>query len=196
MIKEKQILDIAKKNNDIVTTKEISENNIPRIYITKLLKAKKLYRIDRGVYSTSKKEIDKFFNLQNKSKKIIFSHFTSLEIQGFYKNIDSSTMHISVPQGYNAKKYKDSKVFYNSLKSYEKGLISCNYKGQKIKIYDLERTVCDIIKDHCRFNELEYYKFINYYFNLENLNYKKLLEYSKLLRISKTVHHYLSLFKA
>ena len=103
---------------------------------------------------------------------------------------------MSVPQGYNAKGYKENKIFYNSLKSYRKGIITYNYMGQYLKVYDIERCVCDIIKDHTRFDESQYNKFINYYFNLPELNYKKLLEYSKILRVSKMVHHYVSLFKA
>jgi len=195
MIKEKEILNLVKKNNGIITTKTITMYNIPRIYLTKLTRENKLYRIARGIYSTEKIIVDPYFKMQNDSKKIIFSHFTSLKIQGIYKNIDK-TAHISVPQGYNAKKFNNQKVFYNSLKSYKAGMINYMYNGHNIKIYDLERTVCDIIKDHSRFEEIEYNKFINYYFNKTNLNYKKLLEYSKVLRISKIVHHYLSLFKA
>lgn len=192
---ENLILELARKNNNLVTTKMVTENCIPRIYLTKLIQDKKLFRIDRGIYSTQVIKVDPFFNMQNKSKKIIFSHFTSLNIQGYYKNIDKE-IHISVPQGYNAKKFKNNKVFYNSLKSYKAGLINYKYNNHIIKIYDLERSVCDIIKDHSRFDEIAYNKFINYYFNKVDLNYKKLLEYSKVLRISKIVHHYLSLFKA
>lgn len=196
MIKEKQILNLAKKNNGIITTKAITENNIARFYLTKLVKDKKIFRIDRGVYSTQKQDIDPYYNMQNKSKKIIFSHFTSLEIQGFYKNIDTK-IQISVPQSYNAKKFsKDYKVFYNNQRNYKKGLIQYNYKGNIINIYDIERTVCDIIKDRSRFDELEYYRFINYYFSMEHLNYKKLLEYSTILKISELVHHYLAILKA
>ena len=162
MIKEKEILNLAKNNNNIVTTKMVTENNIPRIYLTKLVKENKLYRVERGIYSTIKLNVDPYFQLQNNSKKIIFSHFTSLKIQGFYKNIDKVT-HISVPQGYNAKKHKNNKVFYNSLKSYKAGLIKYKYNGNILKIYDLERTVCDIIKDHSRFEEIEYNKFITHF---------------------------------
>ena len=195
MIKENQILSIALNNKGIVTTKEVSENNIPRIYLTKLVKSNKLFKIDRGIYSTSLTNIHNYFKIQNKSKCVIFSHFTSLKIQGFYKNIDKEE-HISVKQGYNAKKFSNYKVFYNNKKSYKQGIITYNYEGHNIKIYDIERCVCDIIKDRNRFEESKYNKFINYYFNLENLNYKKLLEYSKMFRISKLVHHYLALFKA
>jgi hypothetical protein len=133
--------------------------------------------------------------MQVKSNKIIFSHFTSLEIQGFYKNIDKQPQ-ISVPQGYNAKKFDDFKVFYNNKNNYEIGMIEYRHNNQTIKIYDIERTVCDIIKDKNRFDELEYYRFINYYFNIERLNYKKLLKYSTILNINDIVHHYLAILKA
>lgn len=195
MIKEKQILELAKINNGIVTTKDVTKNNIPRIYLTKLIKDKKLFRIDRGIYSTNKINVDPLYSMQTKSKKIIFSHFTSLNIQGFHKNIDSEEQ-ISVPQSYNAKKFINLKVFYNNKKTFNEGLIEYEYKGQKLKIYDIERSVCDIIKDRHRFNEDKYNKFINYYFNLEHLNYNKLFKYSSSLKVSKLVHHYLSLFKA
>lgn len=195
MIRENQILELAKKNKGIITTKQVNENNIPRMYLTKLIKENRLYRVDRGIYSTSNIKIDNFYSMQNKSKKIIFSHFTSLNIQGFYKNIDSQEQ-LSVMQSYNAKKFKNYKVFYNNISTYKQGLIEYEYNGHKIKIYDIERSVCDIIKDRYRFDQSLYNKFINYYFNKANLNYKKLLEYSTKLKINKLVHHYLSLFKA
>lgn len=195
MIQENKILEIANKCNGIVTTKQVMENNIARIYLTKLIKEKKLYRVERGIYSTSKISINPYYSIQNKSKKVIFSHFTSLKIQGFYKNIEKQDQ-LSVPQSYNAKKFNNYKVFYNSKSNYRKGIINYSCNNHIIKIYDIERSVCDIIKDRNRFPELEYNKFINYYFNRNDLNYKKLLEYSKALRISKLVHHYLSLFKA
>ena len=195
MIKENQILEIARSKNGMITTKEVTRNNIPRIYLTKLIKNQKIFRVDRGIYSLNHINVEPFYALQTKSKKIIFSHFTSLNIQGFYKNIDREEQ-ISVLQSYNAKKFSDYKVFYNNTKTYTEGLIEYEYKGQKLKIYDIERSVCDIIKDRHRFDKEQYNKFINFYFNLENLNYTKLFKYSSILKISKLVHHYLSLFKA
>ena len=159
MIQENKILSIAKNNKGIITTKEVSDNNIARIYLTKLIKEKKLFRIERGIYSTSKTNIDIYYSMQNKSSKIIFSHFTSLKIQGFYKNIEKEDQ-LSVPQGYNAKKFDKYKVFYNSKSCYLKGVTRFMYNNHYIKVYDIERSVCDIIKDRNRFSELEYNNFL------------------------------------
>lgn len=195
MSKENEILQLANKNRGIVTTKEVTENNIARIYLNKLLNENKIYRISRGIYSINKIDIDPLYAMQHRTKKVIFSHFTSLNLQNFYKDIEKKVQ-ISVPQSYNAKNYRSYKVFYDSKSNYGQGIIKLNYKGHILRIYDIERSVCDIIRDRSRFDTSEYNKFINYYFNKLDLNYKKLLEYSKALRISKLVHHYLSLFKA
>ncbi len=195
MIQESKILSLAKKNRGVVTTKEVSNHNIARTYLTKLVNEHKLYRVERGIYSTFNKKIDLFYKIQNSSKKIVFSHFTSLDIQGFYKNIDI-TEQLSIPQGYNAKNYSNYKLFYNHLNNYQKGMIKYKYNDYTINVYDIERSICDIIKDRHRFDESKYNKFINFYFNKTDINYSKLLEYSKMLHISPLVHHYLSLFKA
>lgn len=194
MIKENEILELASKNKGIITTKEVDNNKIPRIYLTKLIKENKIFRIDRGIYSTYLSEVDKYYSMQVKSRKIIFSHFTSLQLQGFYRNIDKNEQ-LSVPQGYNAQKFHNFKVFYDNEEHFGMGMLDFNYNGNLIKVYDIERCVCDIIRDRNRFDQLEYFKFINYYFGIEHLNYKKLLEYSTSLNINELVHNYLSILK-
>ena len=42
MIYENKILEIARENNGIVTTKQITENKIARIYLTKLVQKKNI----------------------------------------------------------------------------------------------------------------------------------------------------------
>ena len=37
-------------NNGYTTTKEVSEYNIPRIYLTKLIRKNKIERASRGIY--------------------------------------------------------------------------------------------------------------------------------------------------
>ena len=87
-------------------------------------------------------------------------------------------------------------IFYNNDTNYSVGTVFINMGNEKIVAYNLERSICDIIKDQNRFDKRLYNKVINHYFTQETINYQKLLEYSKLLKISKKVQEYLSLFKA
>ena len=192
---EEQILSLADENDGLVTTKEINRLGIPRFYLSKMVKEGYLKRVDRGIYASKEIQYDPLFNLQTHSAKVIISHFSALELLGFYKD-DNAKIQISVPQGYNAMNLKEYECFYDNETTYQVGIIEVENKfSNKIKIYDLERSICDIIKNKNRFESERVNRLINYYFNLDNLDYQKLLYYSKLLRISEKVKTYLSLFK-
>lgn len=197
MSNKKRILDIGEENQGIITSKKVDELKIPRFYLSQLLKEGKIVKIDRGIYSTKENNSDEYYNLQVKSKIIIFSHFTALKLLGFYDSCFDKT-HISVPQGYNATRIDNHyKVFYDNHDIYKDGVVEViNDNNLKLKVYDIERSICDIIKNKNRFKIDQVNRLMNFYFMRATINYKKLLYYSKLLNVSKQVKRYLSLFKA
>ena len=195
MKKDDELYQIILKEGSI-TSKKATELGFPRIYLTFLLNDGKIHKIARGIYSANKEAtVNPLYDFQKNNTKIIYSCFTALKLLNFY-SYDNNKLQISVPQGYNASRYKDVDVFYNNENNYDVGSIFINIGENKIKVYNLERTICDIIKEHNRFDNRIYNKLINYYFSQDNINYQKLLEYSKLLKISTRVQEYLSLFKA
>ena len=195
MKKEEQLYKII-KTEGYITSKKATELGFPRIYLTILVNQGLIYKVGRGVYSCNKDfNTNPLVDFQKHNTKIIYSCFTALNLLGFY-NFIPDKIHISVPQGYNASRYENVEVFYNNDNNYSVGTVFIAMGTDKIIVYNLERTICDIIKDQNRFDKRLYNKIINYYFNQDNINYHKLLEYSKLLRISKKVQEYLSLFKA
>lgn len=179
-----------------LTSSQITRLGYARIYISMLEDENKIFKIARGVYSINKEEIvDPLYQFQKNNKKIIYSCFSALELLDFYKT-KNNKIQISVPQGYNASRYENYDVFYNNIENYSVGATFITHNSNKIMVYNIERSICDIIKDENRFDKREYNKLINYYFNKDDINYTKLLEYSKLLKVSKKVQQYLSLFKA
>ena len=54
---------------------------------------------------------------------------------------------ISVPQGYNASRYQNCMIFYNSSVNYNIGITKIKTNDGYIKVYELERSICDIIKN-------------------------------------------------
>lgn len=182
------------KTKDVITVKQINELGYARIYISMLEKENKIFKLARGVYSIKKEiRIDPLVEFQRNNKKIIYSGFTALNLLNYYKS--ATPIQISVPQGYNASRYNNKEVFYNNIDNYGKGTTQVNLNSTSITVYDIERSICDIIKDQNRYDHREYLKLINHYFTSDNINYQKLLEYSKLLKISNKVQTYLSLFK-
>lgn len=195
MKKEDYLYKIIEKEGKI-TSKRVTELGYHRIHLTFLLKQGRIYKISRGLYSINKNfNINPLYEFQKNNRKIIYSCFTALNLLDFYHQ-KGERVQISVPQGYNASRYQNCVIFYNSSSNYNIGVEKIKINDEFIRVYNLERSICDIIKNENRFDKREYNKLINYYFNLENINYPKLLEYSKLLKVSKKVQVYLSLFKA
>ena len=195
MKKEEKLYEIIKSEGSI-TSKKATELGFPRIYLTILVNQGLIYKVGRGVYSNNKEfSTNPLVDFQKHNTKIIYSCFTALNLLRFY-NLTPEKMHISVPQGYNASRYENAEVFYNNDTNYSVGTVFITLGKDKIVAYNLERSICDIIKEQNRFDKRMYNKIINHYFTQENINYQKLLEYSKLLKISKKVQEYLSLFKA
>lgn len=195
MNKLDSLYDLFLKEKTLTST-QITRLGYARIYISMLENEKKIFKIARGVYSIDKNQVlNPLHQFQKNNKKVIYSCFSALNLLNFYKTKEDK-IQISVPQGYNASRYTEYEVFYNNSDNYSIGTTTILQQNNKIIVYDIERSICDIIKDENRFDKREYNKLINYYFNKDDINYTKLLEYSKLLKVSKKVQQYLSLFKA
>lgn len=63
MTNEEKILKMLKDNNGIITTKEVEENNIDQIHLTRLVKKGVVDRIKRGLYVYKSSWGDEYFNL-------------------------------------------------------------------------------------------------------------------------------------
>ena len=191
---ENKILKLFK--NGYLTTKDVSDNNIPRLYLTRLVKENKIERVSRGIYVKKNELIDDFVVLQSKSKNAIFSNATALYLHG-YSNRIPIKYDITVKNGYNGTLQKSSNVnlFYTKRELFELGLI--NYKldsGNIIRVYDLDKTICDIIKNKKKIDAEIFNKAIKDYFYSKKRNTLKLYEYAKKMNIYNKVRDTFEVF--
>lgn len=184
-------------NNGYLTTKDVIEHNIPRTYLSRLVDEHVIERVSRGVYIKSNDIPDDMVVLQNKSKNAIYSHTTALYLYGLSNRIPIK-YDITVNQGYNGKLQTANNVnlFYIKRDLLELGLTSYNLDlGYEIRIYDLERTICDIIKNRNRLDQELVNKAIREYFYSKNKNTLKLYEYAKKLKIYDKVRNTFEVLK-
>ena len=184
---ENKILNLFK--NGYLTTKDVNDNNIPRFYLTKLIKENKIERVSRGVYIKKNELVDEFVILQSKSINAIFSNVTALYLYKFSNRIPIK-YDITINNGYNGSLQKETNVnlFYTKKELLEIGVV--DYKldsGNVIKIYDLDKTICDVIKNKKKIDAEIYNKAIREYFYSKKKNTLKLYEYAKKLNIYNKV---------
>ncbi len=184
---ENEILRLFK--NGYLTTKDVTDNNIPRTYLTKLIKENKIERVSRGVYIKKNVLVDEFVVLQTKSKFAIYSNTTALYLHGFSNRIPIK-YDITIKSGYKGSLQKKENVnlFYTKNELLDLGVI--NYKldsGNIIRVYDLDKTICDVIKNKKKIDAEIFNKAIREYFYSKKKNTLKLYEYAKKMNIYNKV---------
>ena len=192
---ENKILNLIK--NGYLNTKDVVINNIPRTYLTKLIKDNKIERVSRGVYIKKNDLVDEFVILQSKSKNAIYSNTTALYLYGLSNRIPIK-YEIAINNGYNGSLQKNSDVnlFYTKKELLDLGV--SNYKldsGNVIRVYDLDKTICDIIKNKKRIDAELFNRAIREYFYSKNKNTLKLYEYAKKMNIYNKVRDTFEILK-
>ena len=184
-------------NNGYLTTKDVTNNNIPKVYLTKMVRNNTIERISCGVYIKSNDIPDEMVILQNKSKNAIYSNTTALFLHGLSNRLPIK-YDISVLNSYKGSLQKTSNVnlFYVKKELLELGIM--NYKldsGYIIKTYDLERTICDIIKNKKKLDQELVNKAIREYFYSKKKDTIKLYDYAKKLNIYDKVRNTFEVLK-
>ncbi len=188
-----KILKIVEKNNGYVTTKEVVANRINKTFLTNLVKNGTLVRISRGYYGLPNYIEDEYYKIASKSKNARFSMATAL----YLHNLSDRTplvYNVTLPFGYSGVLQKEKKVILNFVKRelLDLGVIEIiSPFGMKIKVYDIERTICDIIKNKNKIDAEIFSKALKDYAKSRNKNLSKLTKYAKSLNIEKKVSEYM-----
>lgn len=193
MTNAEKIIKIANENNGYVTTKQVKAKNINTIELTRLVEQNKLERITRGFYAIANSFCDDYYKYQLKSKNCIFSHSTTLY---FYDLSDRTPLYfdLTVPIGYNGSLSKDKNIQLHYVKKelLDLGLTTIESPfGMKLRTYDLERTICDIIKYRNHMDKEIFTQSLKKYAKRKDKDLHKLMKYAKKLNIDKKVHEYM-----
>lgn len=193
MTNAERIIKLANNNNGYITTKQIKNANINTVELTRLVKQKKLERIVRGFYAIPNSFCDDYYKYQLKSKNSVFSHSTALY---FYDLSDRTPLYfdMTVPVGYNGSLSKNKNVVLHYVKKelLELGLTTIESPfGMKLRTYDLERTICDIVKYRNHMDKEIFIKALKKYSKLKEKDLNKLMKYAKKLNVDKKIIEYM-----
>lgn len=193
MSRVKELEKLIKKNGGTITTKLVEANNIHREYLSKLVREGKLERISYGVYITPSAWEDKMFIYQLRKKRMIYSHETALYLLGLTDR-DPLVYSVTVPYGYNASRLKKEGLNVHTVKKELFELGVCMKKsafGNNIKTYNMERTICDILRDRNNQDITIVSDSLKQYVNRQDKEINKLMKFAKLFRIENVLRPYL-----
>ena len=188
-----EVRGILKNQNGMLLTSDLEKFGIPRTYLSVLVKNGEIQRISRGVYTATDKMIDEMANIQTRYKAAIFSHETALYLLGL---TDRTPLFYSatVPAGYNASALKAhvSKVYFVNRSLCLLGLITTKSPhGNDIKTFNLERTICDVVRSRNRLDVQFVNEALKKYVASKDRNIDQLHNYAKQFGIQKKVREYI-----
>lgn len=182
------IKQISKTNNGMITTRMIEPLNISRRYLSIAEHNNDIEKVSRGIYLLPSAFEDSYFSFQQKYKRAIFSHMNALYFHGMTEEFPYNYT-VTVPQNYHTDKVNEKcNVFYASDDIYNLGIVEIKTpNGNKVRTYDKEKCICDIIRSKERLDPEQVKKTIKQYIQCQDKNLAKLSEYSKKMGISEKV---------
>lgn len=188
------IESIMKINNGYITSKDLSNFGIHRMYLNIMKEKGVIEKVGNGIYIDSKKIEDSYFILNLELSNIVFSHMTALYFHGLSIKAPNDDYDITVPNNYFNYKLKKYNVFYVCKDLYKLGLTQIETPmGNKVRCYDIERCICDIIRSKNRMDP-EHIKYsIKEYLKRKDKDLIKLSNYASKMGIKNEVINYLEL---
>ena len=192
-VNQDKMREIIKQNNGIITAKEVSNNKIDSWYLTNLVKKGELERVVRGVYfDPNFDNYDELYFFQLQNKACIYSYQTALYLHRLTDRLPFVN-EVTVKQGYNAWRIKDSVIVHQVKKEwYELGKAEIKTDmGNIVCAYDMERTICDLVRDRKNQDPEIFSKAWNLYIKKDSKDIWKLRRYAKDFGIAKKIEEIL-----
>lgn len=187
-------MDTLLKNseNGTITTAQVTEAGLHRSILQEYVKDGELYQYGRGLYVLNDAWEDDFYLLQQRYKRGIYSHDTALYLLG-YSDRAPAKYTMTFPRGYNAQSLKQENLILKRVvpDNYQIGRIEIDSpSGNPIHIYDLERTLCDLLRGSG--SDIQIVRdAMKRYASSRDKNLQKLVEYAEQLRVKPKILRYM-----
>ena len=193
MSKTKALEELIKTTGGVITANLVNENNIHREYLRELIRQGKLERVSYGVYITPDVWEDKMLIHQLRKKKMIYSHETALFMNELTDR-EPLVYSVTVPFGYNDSRLKKEGLIVHTVKKelFELGaIVKKTAFGNDVKVYDPERSICDLIRDRNNQDQAIITDALKKYTVRQDRDLNKLITFAGKFRVEKILTSYL-----
>jgi predicted transcriptional regulator of viral defense system len=193
--KKERIKEIFYANHGYSSTGDISSAGIDRKYLKDLVNEGNIERIKRGLYRWKDAKFDVEEELINVSK-IIPQGIICLESALSYYELTTYTpgeYTVAVHRKYNIKlpDYPPIKLYYFSDKYYIDGVEKIDINGHIIKMYNVEKTICDCLRYEDKISKDIIVESIKEYIRRRDKNISRLMNYAAKAKVKNAVQKYI-----
>lgn len=187
------LMKMVDENGGYLDTSIALKNGVSSSILTTFKRKNNLIRITQGLYKMPDAWDDELYVISNSNHRVIFSHETALYLHNL---MDREPIEISVTvrAGYNAThlRKKNIRVYQLDEEKYELGqIITQTDFSHDVKSYDLERSMCDLVRNKDKTDVQIYSTAWKIYLNRKDKNISRLMSYSKEFNVEDIIRGYL-----
>ena len=177
----------------MLLTKNAIQGGIKKDEFYRFIAANHFEKAAHGIYLSPEAWEDESFVLHQRCPQAVFSYDEALFYHGLTDR-EPMQQTLTIYSGYNTQKLKESgiKVFTVKKELLNVGkIIVENSYGHKIPVYDLERTICDLMRGRRYFEIQDFQTAIKTYVKRPDKDLNKLMTYAPLFRVEKRIRQYM-----
>lgn len=184
---------IAEQSSGIISNKVALAYGIQRHILAQLCSEGILQRIARGQYIFPDELQDELLSIAKRSANLIFSHETALFLHGISDRVPFEHT-VTTPSNRVPSKtlLEECKVYYIKPELFELGKTSLvTPAGNLVSAYDLERTMCDIVRSRNKIGSETFLAALRSYAASPKKDLNRLNRYARQMRLASVIRKYL-----
>jgi len=193
LIQMKEIIDYIKRQGGYARMSELRSAGFQTRDISTLCEQGSLEKIKAGLYKLSNSEVTSGY--VDVSKAIPEAVIAVASALSFHEltTFNPSKVHIAIPHEAKPKEinFPPVEVYYFRKAQYEPGIEKVNIQRHNVRIYNREKTVCDMFRFRNKLGEDMALEGLQNYLNRSDSNLNELSKYMKLCRVKTVMEPYI-----
>jgi len=182
------------QNYDYITPKIAEKSGVSKFKFYKYVRENGLEPVSRGVYSTGLDWVDELYVLHKRCANAVFSHDEAF----YYHDLTDREPFVhtlTIYSGYNTHRLiadGSCKVYTVKRELLDVGkIIVKDNDGNMIPMYNLERTICDLMRSRSSIEAQDFNSVLKTYVSRRDKDLNRLMEYAKLFRVDNVIRRYM-----
>jgi len=184
---------LLETNNGYIKTADVVENGVSKTHFGDFVKQRSLERVAHGIYMLPDAWDDEMYVIQARYPNAVFSHETALYLLNLAER-EPTQFAVTLKSGTNSTGLTKSgvKVYNVKAELFDEGIAEAvSPTGHKVRVYNSERTICDLIRNRRNTEIQDLQSAIKGYIRLKDKNIPLLMRYAKIFSVEKIIRQYL-----
>lgn len=188
-----KIMAYLNQNGGQITAKTVTSMDISPRVLRNMYAQGQLERLAPGVYIDPLEFGDDIAALQYRLSRGVFFKDTALFLYGMIDRTPSTyEMNFPLPYAYSTKTDEPIKIYRQKKDLYDIGITTTKTPGGNlVKLYNVERTLCDILRKRDRSDAETIKQAMNSYAKRKEKNLGQLMAYARIFKVEKEISAYM-----